>query len=60
MHSIITNTKKIVSLALCLIILIIGTNFWITKAEDSQTGNSQTNDSQTNDSQTNDSQTNDS
>jgi len=60
MHSIITNTKKIVSLALCLILLIIGTNFWITKAEDSQTGNSQTNDSQTNDSQTNDSQTNDS
>lgn len=60
MHSIITNTKKIVSLALCLILLIIGTNFWITKAEDSQTGNSQTNDSQTNDSQTGDSQTGDS
>ncbi|WP_027437984.1 hypothetical protein [Lachnospira multipara] len=45
MHSIITNTKKIVSLALCLILLIIGTNFGITKADDSQTGNSQTGDS---------------
>lgn len=42
MHSIITNTKKIVSLALCLILLIIGTNFGITKADDSQTGGSQT------------------
>ncbi|WP_031556487.1 hypothetical protein [Lachnospira multipara] len=55
MHSIITNTKKIVSLALCLILLIIGTNFGITKAEDSQTNDSQTNDSQTDDSQTGDS-----
>lgn len=42
MHSIITKTKKIVSLALCLILLIIGTNFGITKADDSQTGDSQT------------------
>lgn len=57
MHSIITNAKKIVSIALCLILLIIGTNLGITKAENSQTDNSQTDNSQTDNSQTDNSQT---